>query len=70
MSGELRVEVNGHERTLDGPLTVGGLVDAQIGERRGVAIALDGEVVAREDWDTTDVADGARIDIVGAVQGG
>jgi sulfur carrier protein len=38
--------------------------------RRGVAVALDGEVVPRGEWDTTALADGARVEVLQAVQGG
>lgn len=66
----MRIYVNGEEREVDGPLTVGDLVDDEVSDRRGIAVAVDGEVLDRGVWDETAVADGARIDIVGAVQGG
>ena len=37
---------------------------------RGVAVALEGEVVPRGRWASTPVADGARIEVVAAIQGG
>jgi len=37
---------------------------------RGVAIAVDGEVVSRGMWDLTRLEPGARVEIVKAVQGG
>jgi sulfur carrier protein len=37
---------------------------------RGLAVARNGEVVPRGAWDTTRLAPGDRIEIVGAVQGG
>lgn len=66
----MRIEVNGESRELDRPTTLGALVDAEVADRRGVAVAVDGEVVRRDAWDTTTLADGARVEIVGAVQGG
>jgi sulfur carrier protein len=66
----VRIEVNGRARELDGPTTVGVLVDAEVPDRRGVAVAVDGEVLSRAAWDDTPVAEGTRIEIVGAVQGG
>jgi sulfur carrier protein len=39
-------------------------------EGRGVAVALDGEVVPRGQWQRTDLDDGARVEVVVAVQGG
>jgi sulfur carrier protein len=39
-------------------------------DARGVAVAVDGEVVPRSDWDTFAVNDSARVEILGAMQGG
>jgi sulfur carrier protein len=37
---------------------------------RGLAVARNDEIVPRGEWETTPVASGDRIEIVGAVQGG
>ena len=37
---------------------------------RGVAVAIDAVVVPRGAWTTTAIADDARVEVVGAVQGG
>ena len=37
---------------------------------RGVAVAVDGEVVPRSEWPTTPLRDGQRVEVVKAVQGG
>ena len=37
---------------------------------QGVAIALNGRVLRRRDWEQTPVAEGDRIEIVRAMQGG
>lgn len=39
-------------------------------DRRGIAVAVDGEVVPRAAWGRRPLRDGERIEIVGAVQGG
>ena len=39
-------------------------------DRPGIAVALNGEVVPREEWGSRTLAPGDAIDIVGAVQGG
>ncbi len=36
----------------------------------GVAVAVDGEVVPRSSWGTFTVVDGARIEVLTAMQGG
>lgn len=66
----MKVEVNGHRRELDATTTLGALVDGEVADRRGVAVAVDGEVAARDTWDERTLSDGARVEIVGAVQGG
>lgn len=66
----MKLTVNGQPRELDGPRTVGGLVDGEVADRRGVAVAVDGEVVPRAQWDERELVDGSAVEIVGAVQGG
>ncbi len=39
-------------------------------EARGVAVALDGEVLPRGEWQDTPLAAGAQIEVLRAVQGG
>ncbi|HEU4981012.1 MAG TPA: sulfur carrier protein ThiS, partial [Solirubrobacterales bacterium] len=39
-------------------------------DRRGVAVAVDGEVVPRSEWDRTALAEGQRIEVLAAIQGG
>jgi sulfur carrier protein len=38
--------------------------------RRGVAVAVDGEVVPRAEWEGTALTDGAKVEVLQAVQGG
>jgi len=40
------------------------------GEARGLAVAVDGEVVPRGRWDAVELHEGQRVEIVQAVQGG
>ena len=39
-------------------------------DARGIAVAVDAEVTRRGEWATRTLADGARVEIVRAVQGG
>jgi sulfur carrier protein len=39
-------------------------------EARGVAVAIDGEVVPRRHWDELPLEEGQRVEVVRAVQGG
>jgi sulfur carrier protein len=63
------ITVNGEPRELTG--TVDELLDALgVEVRRGMAVAVDATVVPRGKWATTQIEDGARVEIVTAVQGG
>jgi len=64
------VTINGERRELEPGTTVAGLVEGMGMPRRGVAVALDGEVVRRGDWDDHQVHDGARVEVLTAMQGG
>lgn len=66
----MEVQVNGDWLALPDGATVAGLLAALGTEPRGVAVALNGEVVRRGDWGEVVVPAGARLDILTAVQGG
>lgn len=68
----MNVTVNGHPRELPDEATVAAVVELLdvAPEARGVAVALDGEVVTRSRWTDTKVADGALIEVLGAIGGG
>ncbi len=50
--------------------TIGGLIEELSIETKGVAIALNNKVVARNEWQSTPLAEGDKIVIVSAVFGG
>jgi sulfur carrier protein len=66
----MTVVVNGEERALDGPVSVDGLVVALGVGRRGLAVAVNGEVVPRSTWAGHDVVDGDHVEILTIAQGG
>lgn len=68
----LRVLINGEPCELAAGTTLAGALASFPGapQGRGVAAALDGEVVPRGQWPDTKLSDGARIELVVAVQGG
>ena len=68
----MKITLNGRQQDLSGPAVVADLVQAVCGTRdgTGLAVALDGVVVPRSRWESTGVRDGARVDVVTAVQGG
>lgn len=62
--------VNGEDRSFEEGTTVRELVAALVGEARGVAVAVNAEIVARSEWAARQVADGDRIEVLRAAQGG
>ena len=68
----MTVELNGERIELADDATVAAAVErvGADGERRGVAVAVDGEVVPRSEWEHTRLAEGQRVEVVGAIQGG
>lgn len=68
----MRVVVNGSERSVPDGTTVEELVrtcaPAGVGDR--VAVARNAEVVPRSAWRDTALADGDRVELLAAVQGG
>ena len=68
----MRVVLNGAERELADGATVQAAVEALElpAAARGVAVAVDSEVVPRTQWDTRELQDGARVEVLRAIQGG
>ncbi|MDQ3786110.1 MAG: sulfur carrier protein ThiS [Actinomycetota bacterium] len=64
------VQVNGTEREVPDGATVSELLAALGVPAKGVAVAVDGQVVARTEHDTKVVPDGADVEVLTAVQGG
>ena len=64
------VIVNGEERPVEAGITLDGLLETLGARRRGVAVALDGEVVPRSAWRSSTLVSGARVEIVTAAAGG
>jgi sulfur carrier protein len=66
------VVINGAKRELPDGATVESAVLAAGApeDGRGVAVALDGEVVPRGEWPTTAVHEGQQVEVLHAVQGG
>jgi sulfur carrier protein len=68
----MTVELNGEQVRLPDAATVAEAV-ARLGaeeRRRGIAVAVDGEVVPRSEWAGTELAEGQKVEVVGAIQGG
>jgi sulfur carrier protein len=68
----VKVIVNGEDQEVPSGVTVAGLVAQLGGEQgeRGVAVAVDAEVVPRSAWAETGLSEGQRVEILAAIQGG
>ncbi|AVT33423.1 MULTISPECIES: sulfur carrier protein ThiS [unclassified Plantactinospora] len=66
----MELTVNGVEERLPGELTVAELVQRITSAHRGVAVAVNGEVVPRGGWPARQLRDGDRVEVLTAAQGG
>ena len=72
------VIVNGERRELPQEATVLSVVELLAADGtpsrelagRGVAVAVDGEVVPRDNWSSTRLGEGERVEVLAAIQGG
>ncbi len=64
--------INGEPRQLPADATVASVIamlDVAPGAR-GVAVAVDGEVIARSRWTDTHLHEGSMVEVLAAIQGG
>jgi sulfur carrier protein len=66
------IYLNGNPRDDVGGQTVAGLLRLLdlAPDARGIAVAVDGAVVPRAGWSNFAIADGARVEVLTAMQGG
>ena len=65
----MKVTVNDEAVDVDERTTVAVLLDRMGFPEKGIAVAVDWAVVPRSQWDTA-LTDGAKVEVVTAVQGG
>jgi sulfur carrier protein len=69
----MRVVLNGEMRELADGATVADLVERSglaDERRRGIAVAVDAEVVPRSAWEATELSEGQAVELLTAIQGG
>jgi sulfur carrier protein len=65
------IVLNGEPRDKDGATIVELLADLGVENRaRGVAVAINGEIVPRAEWPRRRVDEGDRVEALSAMQGG
>jgi sulfur carrier protein len=64
--------INGEARVLPAGATVASVLELLdvTPDARGIAVAVDGEVVARSLWDATALRDGSMVEVLAAIGGG
>jgi sulfur carrier protein len=65
----MKVTVNDEPVEVDEQTTVAALLEGLGFPAKGIAVAVDWSVVPRSEWETA-LTDGARVEVVTAVQGG
>ena len=69
----MKVHVNGEPRELPEAVTIADLVAEEAPELaagRGVAVAVDAQVVPRSEWADTRLEHGQHVELLAAMQGG
>ena len=66
----MNVLVNGEPTELEAGATVEAVLTSLELPDRGVAVAVDAEVVPRGQWPARELSEGARVEILRAIQGG
>jgi len=67
----ITIRINDEPRTLGGPTTLAELLrELGLAERKGVAAAVNGSVVARGEWSGRQLGAGDRVLVIRATQGG
>lgn len=66
----MKLLLNGAERELPDGASVADALAAIDAPRSGVAVAVDDDVVPRARWDRHPLHEGARVEVLTAVQGG
>lgn len=66
----MKLQINGEARDFSPPLTLAGLLEQLDMKADRVAVELNGSIVPRDQWATTNLAEGDRLEIVHFVGGG
>ena len=64
------VTVNGDPVELAGGTDLAAAVSELVGDGRGTAVVVNGEVVPRSEWPATALDQGDRVEVLRAAQGG
>ena len=68
----MKITLNGDEKDVGSGATVASVVDSIVDgdATRGVAVAVNGEVVPKREWEKIDLAESDKVEILRAIGGG
>ena len=68
----MKIHINGEEKTVDSNLNIHDLLLALALDpaQAGIAVAVDREVIAKAEWQATELRENSDVEIIRAVQGG
>jgi thiamine biosynthesis protein ThiS len=66
----MTIFINGEARELEGVSTLAGLLDALELPKQRVAIELNKQVIRKQEWDATNIAENDKVEVVHFVGGG
>lgn len=66
----MKITVNNKDVILDDEITVSGLIGMLNESEHGTAIAINGKVVKKENWDTAKLQDNDKVLLIKAAYGG
>lgn len=66
----MKITVNGTVADVADGISVGDLVRQRVDDRRRVAVARNGEVVPRTEWDSTHLVESDLVEVLAPVAGG
>jgi thiamine biosynthesis protein ThiS len=67
---QMKLVINGDDQLVDGPITLSALIEHLGMKPDRVAVELNLDIVPRQQWIETQLADGDRLEIVHFVGGG
>jgi sulfur carrier protein len=70
MTGTVSITVNGEPRDVRAGTSVAQLIKCVTDQDKGIAVAVNGEVMPRREWPAIALADRDQVEVVTAVQGG
>jgi sulfur carrier protein len=70
MTASVKVTLNGQARDVAAGTSVAQVIKVVTDQDKGIAVAVNGEVLPRRHWAATLLADHDQVEVVTAVQGG